>query len=94
MCAFLAHGSVRSVKARQSPRLSRTGLRRRAPSSTPSWLRLGRGYGSAGVEAEARALGMAAMALHVFAHNPGAIRAYERFGFHTTSLNMLKLLSS
>jgi len=46
------------------------------------------------MEAEARALGMAAVRLHVFACNPAAIRAYERLGFHTTSLNTLKPLSS
>ena len=56
-----------------------------------------RGYGSAALramEAEARGLGMAAVRLHVFAHNHAAIRAYERPGFHTTSLTMLKPLSS
>ena len=54
-----------------------------------------RGYGSAalaGVEAQARALGMAAVGLHAFAHNPEAIRVYEALGFRTTSLNMLKPL--
>ena len=54
-----------------------------------------KGYASAAllaVEAQARAQGMAAVGLHVFAHNPGAIRVYERLGFRTTSLNMLKPL--
>jgi ribosomal protein S18 acetylase RimI-like enzyme len=54
-----------------------------------------RGYGSAAltaVEAQARSLGMAAVGLHVFAQNPDAIRVYERLGFRTTSLNMLKPL--
>ena len=54
-----------------------------------------RGYASAAlaaVEAQARALGMAAVGLHVFVHNPEAIRVYERLGFRTTSLNMLKPL--
>ncbi len=57
----------------------------------PRWRR--KGYGSAAltaVEAQARALGMVAVGLHVFAHNPEAIRVYERLGFLTTSLNMLK----
>jgi ribosomal protein S18 acetylase RimI-like enzyme len=44
------------------------------------------------VEAQARSLGMASVGLHVFAHNPEAIRVYERLGFRTTSLNMLKPL--
>jgi len=59
----------------------------------PRWRR--KGYGSAAlmaVEAQARALGMVAVGLHVFAHNPEAIRVYERLGFRTTSLNMLKPL--
>jgi len=54
-----------------------------------------RGYGTAAlkaVEAQARSLGMASVGLHVFAHNPEAIRVYERLGFRTTSLNMLKPL--
>lgn len=46
------------------------------------------------VEAEARAMGLAAIGLHVFAHNPGAILAYEKLGFRTSSLNMLKPLTT
>ena len=59
----------------------------------PRWRR--RGYASAAlteVETQARALGMVAVGLHVFAHNPEAVRVYERLGFRTASLNMLKLL--
>jgi ribosomal protein S18 acetylase RimI-like enzyme len=59
----------------------------------PTWRRMG--YASAAlteVETQARALGMLAVGLHVFAHNPEAVRVYERLGFRTASLNMLKLL--
>ncbi len=55
-----------------------------------------KGYASAAwkaVEAQARSLGMAAVGLHVFAHNPGAIRVYGRLGFRTKSLNMPKPLN-
>jgi ribosomal protein S18 acetylase RimI-like enzyme len=54
-----------------------------------------RGYASAAlteVETQARALSMAAVGLHVFAHNPEAVRVYERLGFRTASLNMLMRL--
>jgi GNAT superfamily N-acetyltransferase len=55
-----------------------------------------RGYGSAAlveVEEQARSLGMRFVGLHVFAHNPQAIRVYEQVGFRTTGLNMEKRLS-
>jgi len=54
-----------------------------------------RGYASAAlteVETQARALGMLTVGLHVFAQNPEAVRVYERLGFRTASLNMLKQL--
>jgi GNAT superfamily N-acetyltransferase len=56
-----------------------------------------RGYGSAAlveVEKQARRLGMSAMGLHVAAHNPEAIRVYERLGFKTAGLYMVKPLSA
>ena len=44
----------------------------------------GRGVGTATlswIEAEARRLGLGAVALSVMAHNAGAIRLYERLGY-------------
>lgn len=40
------------------------------------------------VVADARARGMAAIALHVFGHNTGARALYEQAGFEVTSVNM------
>jgi hypothetical protein len=37
---------------------------------------------------------MATIGLHVFMQSTGVIRAYERLGFHTTSLNMVKRISA
>jgi ribosomal protein S18 acetylase RimI-like enzyme len=56
-----------------------------------------RGYGSAAlveVEEQARRLGMSLVGLHVAAHNLEAIRVYERLGFKTAGLNMVKPLSA
>jgi len=36
---------------------------------------------------------MATMLLHAFAHNPAAIHAHERLGFHTASLILVKALA-
>jgi ribosomal protein S18 acetylase RimI-like enzyme len=46
----------------------------------------GRGFGSGAMialEEEARRLGASGIGLHVFAHNTGAIRLYERLGYET-----------
>lgn len=40
----------------------------------------------------AAARGIASMALHVFAHNPGAQALYQRLGFQVTGFNMQKTL--
>jgi ribosomal protein S18 acetylase RimI-like enzyme len=56
-----------------------------------------RGYGSAAlveVAEQARRLGMSSVDLHVAAHNLEAIRVYERLGFKTAGLNMVKPLSA
>jgi ribosomal protein S18 acetylase RimI-like enzyme len=45
------------------------------------------------LEVEAKSLGAKAVGLHVFAHNPGAVRLYEKAGFKTVSLNMIKDLA-
>jgi ribosomal protein S18 acetylase RimI-like enzyme len=42
------------------------------------------------LEVEAKSLGAEAIGLHVFAHNLGAIRLYEKAGFKAASLNMVK----
>ena len=42
------------------------------------------------LEAEARALGLAGVALHVFGHNIVAQSLYSKIGFQTTDLNMFK----
>ena len=35
-------------------------------------------------------LGLSGIALHVFAHNAGALALYQRLGFQATNINMLK----
>ena len=42
------------------------------------------------VEQKAKELGLAGMALHVFAYNKGARALYESVGFEVSSLNMIK----
>lgn len=57
----------------------------------------GRGYGRralALVEARARELGLPAIELHVYAHNPRAIALYQALGYGTTGLKMRKRLAS
>ncbi|WP_133700109.1 GNAT family N-acetyltransferase [Roseateles toxinivorans] len=39
-----------------------------------------------------RALGLASIGLHVFAHNPGAQALYASLGYEVTGINMLKQL--
>jgi ribosomal protein S18 acetylase RimI-like enzyme len=43
-------------------------------------------------EAKAKELGLHALALHVFSHNPRAIALYQSLGYEVKSLNMTKLL--
>jgi ribosomal protein S18 acetylase RimI-like enzyme len=53
----------------------------------------GRGFGKAIMEEldfEAGRLGLRALALHVFSSNPVALHLYERSGYQTRSLNMVK----
>jgi GNAT superfamily N-acetyltransferase len=53
----------------------------------------GRGFGRATMhelDLEAGRLGLRALALHVFAANSVALHLYERSGYHTRSLNMVK----
>ncbi|MBM7704291.1 GNAT family N-acetyltransferase [Metabacillus iocasae] len=57
----------------------------------------GKGFGTAALkEAESwlKERGIQSFGLHVFAHNTGAKRLYERLGFEVTSVNMTKNLSS
>ena len=42
------------------------------------------------LEDEARRLGQKEISLHVFGHNPGAIKLYERTGYEITNLHMRK----
>jgi ribosomal protein S18 acetylase RimI-like enzyme len=44
------------------------------------------------LEQEVRQRGLAGIALHVFGHNAGARHLYERLGFRTTNINMLKAI--
>jgi ribosomal protein S18 acetylase RimI-like enzyme len=44
------------------------------------------------LEHEVRQRGLAGIALHVFGHNAGARHLYERLGFRTTNINMLKAI--
>ena len=53
----------------------------------------GRGYGTAVmnlVEEKARELGKKRVGLHVFAHNEGAWKLYERLGYEATNISMTK----
>jgi len=55
----------------------------------------GKGYGKQAMlalEDKARELGLKALGLHVFAHNATAIGLYEKAGYRTKSLNMMKEL--
>jgi RimJ/RimL family protein N-acetyltransferase len=57
--------------------------------------RRGKGYGTAVmklVEERARELGKSRVGLHVFAHNEGARRLYERLGYGATNIQMSKAL--
>lgn len=57
----------------------------------------GRGYGTQtlkAVEELVRTLGLTEIWLHVFGHNVGARRLYERFGYKITNLTMRKSLKS
>jgi GNAT superfamily N-acetyltransferase len=57
--------------------------------------RRGRGFGSATMRAldhEAARLGMCSLALHVFASNAVAVHLYQRSGYRTKSMNMVKSL--
>lgn len=52
-----------------------------------------KGYGKAimsTIEVKARELGLRTLYLHVFAHNPVAMRLYQDSGFEVGSLNMRK----
>jgi len=56
----------------------------------------GQGFGQEAMlalEGEAKELGLRALALHVFADNPGAIGLYEKLGYEVKSLNMGKHLT-
>jgi len=53
----------------------------------------GKGYGKQAMlalEEKARELGLASIALHVFAHNTTAVGLYEKIGYKTRSMNMTK----
>lgn len=55
----------------------------------------GRGLGEAALrqlEGRLKADGIKSLGLHVFSHNTGALRLYERLGFQVTSVNMQKSL--
>jgi ribosomal protein S18 acetylase RimI-like enzyme len=55
----------------------------------------GMGYGKAtlrALESLAREKGLGSLFLHVFAHNPVAIRLYQGTGFKVKSMNMEKVL--
>jgi ribosomal protein S18 acetylase RimI-like enzyme len=54
-----------------------------------------RGVGEAALrqlEGQLKAAGIKSLGLHVFSHNTGALRLYERLGFQVTSVNMQKSL--
>jgi GNAT superfamily N-acetyltransferase len=56
----------------------------------------GQGYGRQAMlalEEKAKELGLRTLALHVFAHNPGARALYEKLGYEVKSLNITKLLT-
>jgi hypothetical protein len=44
------------------------------------------------MEAEVKAMGLDRISLHVFGHNPGARRLYEKLGYETTNVYMAKQL--
>jgi len=44
----------------------------------------------AALEEEVARLGLRGIALHVFAHNAGALALYQRLGFQATNINMFK----
>ena len=46
------------------------------------------------LEQEARQLGLAGVALHVFGHNPGAQALYAKLGYRPTNINMYKPLET
>lgn len=46
-----------------------------------------------GAEAWTKALGLEALALHVFGHNPEALSLYQKLGYRITDINMTKALS-
>ncbi|WP_110113563.1 GNAT family N-acetyltransferase [Bacillus sp. CGMCC 1.16541] len=53
----------------------------------------GKGFGTAALKEAEKWLkekGVKSFGLHVFAHNTGAKRLYERLGFEVTSVNMMK----
>ncbi len=53
----------------------------------------GRGYGAQAllaIEARVKALGLTRIGPHVFGHNHGARRLYERLGYQVTNVNMAK----
>lgn len=56
----------------------------------------GQGYGTAtlkAVEEDATLRGATSISLHVFGHNEGAFRLYQRVGYRVTNINMTKELS-
>lgn len=55
----------------------------------------GKGYGKQAMlalEEFGKGLGLENIGLHVFAHNPAAMRLYERLGYEVSSQNMVKKL--
>ncbi len=46
------------------------------------------------LEREALRLGVGSLALHVFGYNTAARSLYEKLGYETTNINMLKVLSA
>lgn len=57
----------------------------------------GKGYGREALKAldeKAAELGVEALSLHVFGHNPRAIHLYEKMGYEVTDLHMTKQLIS
>ena len=55
-----------------------------------------RGYATQAMrvlEGKARELGLEAIALHVFTHNPAAVGLYKNLGYDVKSINMVKELS-
>lgn len=53
----------------------------------------GQGYGTealVALEEDAKKRGATSISLHVFGHNPGALRLYQRAGYRTTNIMMAK----